>query len=402
MNKADLVDKIAGACEISKAQATTAIDTAVDSITASLRKGDRVALIGFGTFSVSQRKARNGRNPQTGATIKIAARRVAKFSPGLNSRKQSTRSKLGARSGFVRNGRGSGPAVFRFSGLLAGHDPDTTDRELRNGRLQNERCKMIASIHKRVLLQFVVLLLALKVQDSGSLPFGAWRRVSEAPVIGPRGDGWESAGTFNPAVVIRDGRIVMLYRAQDKAGTSRLGYAESTDGLHFTRRADPVFSPETDYEKDGGVEDPRLVQFGDTYYLTYTGYNKKDAQLCLATSKDLIHWERKGVIIPANKGNWNVKWTKSGAIVPEKIEGKYWMYFLGTSAHNKDQTGLVSSTDLLHWTEASERPVLPVRPASSTRAWQSRDPRRSSRQRELCLSTTAPMTSWYTGPASRC
>ena len=66
MNKADLVDKIAGACEISKAQAATAIDTTVSSITGALRKGDRVALIGFGTFSVSQRKARNGRNPQTG------------------------------------------------------------------------------------------------------------------------------------------------------------------------------------------------------------------------------------------------------------------------------------------------------------------------------------------------
>jgi DNA-binding protein HU-beta len=87
MNKADLVDKIAGACEVSKAQATTAIDTAVDSITSALRKGDRVALIGFGTFSVSQRKARNGRNPQTGATIKIAARRVAKFTPGAELKK---------------------------------------------------------------------------------------------------------------------------------------------------------------------------------------------------------------------------------------------------------------------------------------------------------------------------
>jgi DNA-binding protein HU-beta len=81
VNKADLVDKIAGACEISKAQATTAVDTAVISITGALRKGDRVALIGFGTFSVSQRKARNGRNPQTGATIKIASRRIAKFTP---------------------------------------------------------------------------------------------------------------------------------------------------------------------------------------------------------------------------------------------------------------------------------------------------------------------------------
>jgi predicted GH43/DUF377 family glycosyl hydrolase len=154
----------------------------------------------------------------------------------------------------------------------------------------------------------------------------------------------------------------MLYRAQDKQGTSRLGYAESADGIHFTRRAEPVLTPAADYERDGGVEDPRLVQFGGTYYLTYTGYNKKDAQLCLAISKDLIHWDRKGVIIPANQGNWNVKWTKSGAIVPEKIAGKYWMYFLGTSADNKDQTGLAYSTDLLHWIEATKGPVVPVRP----------------------------------------
>ena len=93
MNKADLVDPIAGACSISKARATTAIDTAVDSITAALKKGDRVALIGFGTFSVSQRKARNGRNPQTGATIKIAARRVAKFTPGNELKKVVNKSK---------------------------------------------------------------------------------------------------------------------------------------------------------------------------------------------------------------------------------------------------------------------------------------------------------------------
>jgi len=87
MNKADLVDKIAGACDISKVQATAAIDTAVNSITSALKKGERVALIGFGTFSVSQRRARNGRNPQTGATIKIAARKVAKFTPGNELRK---------------------------------------------------------------------------------------------------------------------------------------------------------------------------------------------------------------------------------------------------------------------------------------------------------------------------
>jgi DNA-binding protein HU-beta len=93
MNKADLIDRISAGCHINKTQAASAIDTTVDSITAALRKGDRVALIGFGTFSVSQRKARNGRNPQTGATIKIAARKVAKFTAGAELKKAVNRSK---------------------------------------------------------------------------------------------------------------------------------------------------------------------------------------------------------------------------------------------------------------------------------------------------------------------
>jgi predicted GH43/DUF377 family glycosyl hydrolase len=159
-------------------------------------------------------------------------------------------------------------------------------------------------VPKRV-LTLLALVITLAAQGSKRLPFGTWHRLSDVAVIAPRGIGWESAGTFNPAIVVRGDKIAMLYRAQDHEGTSRLGYAESADGIHFTRRSEPVLSPTEEYEKDGGVEDPRLVQFGDTYYLTYTGYNKKDAQLCLAISHDLIHWERKGVIIPANKGNWN-------------------------------------------------------------------------------------------------
>lgn len=216
---------------------------------------------------------------------------------------------------------------------------------------------------------FVVVLSAVaavaltgRTEQTFSLPFGSWSRACETPILSPQGATWQSAGTFNPAVVLYSGKIVMLYRAQDAAGTSRLGYAESKDGIHFTRHPEPVLAPEADYEKDGGVEDPRLQKFGDTYYLTYTGYNKKDAQLCLAASRDLIHWERKGVILPAYKGNWNKGWTKSGAIVPEKIDGKYWMYWLGTAADKTDQMGLSYSTDLIHWTEATETSVLPRRP----------------------------------------
>jgi predicted GH43/DUF377 family glycosyl hydrolase len=215
----------------------------------------------------------------------------------------------------------------------------------------------------RFLLAISLLAASLIVAaPTSDLPFGNWKRASNTPILSPQGTTWESAGTFNPAVVLRNGKFIMLYRAQDASGTSRLGYAESSDAIHFTRRPEPVLSPEAGYEKDGGVEDPRLQKFGDTWYLTYTGYNKKDAQLCLATSSDLIHWERKGVVLPAYKGNWNVGWTKSGAIVPEKIEGHYWMYWLGTAADKTDQMGLSWSDDLLHWTEATETPVLPRRP----------------------------------------
>jgi predicted GH43/DUF377 family glycosyl hydrolase len=232
------------------------------------------------------------------------------------------------------------------------------------------RCKLSRMKHFRPLRSsrvFVIVILALGAgfalaAASYRPPFGAWTRLSETPILSPRGHGFESAGVFNPAVIERNGEVVMLYRAQDANGTSRLGYATSKDGVHFNRGAGPVLSPEAPYEKDGGVEDPRLVEIGGTYYLTYTGYNKKDAQLCLATSQDLKHWERKGVILPAYKGNWNVGWTKSGAILDEKIGGQYWMFFLGTAADKTDQMGLAYSTDLIHWTEATTAPVLAKRP----------------------------------------
>ena len=124
----------------------------------------------------------------------------------------------------------------------------------------------------------------------------------------------------------------------------------------------PCFSPETDYEKDGGVEDPRLVKFGDTFYLTYTGYNKKDAQLCLATSKT-------GPLATPGRDSAGLQGALERAL--DEIRGRSCRkrstastgsYFLGTSADNIDQMGLASSTDLIHWTEATDLPVLAGRP----------------------------------------
>jgi nucleoid DNA-binding protein len=82
MTKTDLIAKMAKDAKVTKAAAAKALDSLVDGIKRSLKKGDKVTLIGFGTFSVTQRKARKGRNPQTGKEIKIPARKAPKFSAG--------------------------------------------------------------------------------------------------------------------------------------------------------------------------------------------------------------------------------------------------------------------------------------------------------------------------------
>jgi predicted GH43/DUF377 family glycosyl hydrolase len=193
-------------------------------------------------------------------------------------------------------------------------------------------------------------------------------RLSDRPLLRPAAPPWMEAGAFNPAAVGVDGKTVLLFRARDMRGTSRIGYAESADGLQFKVDTRPVLEPAEPYERGGGVEDPRVLRIGTIYYMTYTGYNRHDAQLCLATSPDLRHWRRRGVILPAYKGAWTTGWTKSGAIVPERINGKWWMYYLGTrrdsDGKDRDYMGLASSDDLLDWSDATKQPVLDRRPGA--------------------------------------
>lgn len=82
MNKSDLIDVMAEDAGITKAAAKKAIDSFLGNVEGALKKGDRVSLVGFGSWSVSRRAARDGRNPQTGKTIRIAAKNVVKFKPG--------------------------------------------------------------------------------------------------------------------------------------------------------------------------------------------------------------------------------------------------------------------------------------------------------------------------------
>ncbi len=180
---------------------------------------------------------------------------------------------------------------------------------------------------------------------------------------------WSEKNVLNPAAVVKDGKVYLLYRSQDSAMTSRLGLAVSSDGLHFTKMAAPVLYPANDsmkeYEWKGGVEDPRIVETADgRYILTYTSYDGKTARLCIASSTDLLHWTKHGLVL--NNEKYKDQWSKSGAIVAlqkgnkiiaTKINGKYWMYFGDTDLF------LASSDDLLHWTvleNEENKKIVPV------------------------------------------
>lgn len=191
-------------------------------------------------------------------------------------------------------------------------------------------------------------------------PFGPFVKYENNPIMGPQGDTWEAKDLFNPAAVVKDGKIHMLYRAEDNSGpgqwngTSRIGLAISEDGIHFDRQPDPVLAPTEVYELPGGCEDPRVTQIGDIYYLTYTAFDGKSAYLCLATSKDLYTWEKHGVLFPEWTEGSDKVWSKSGAILPQPVNGKYIMYFGDTSIW------LAYSEDLIHWTPIKEPVFAPT------------------------------------------
>ncbi|WP_394995139.1 glycoside hydrolase family 130 protein [Emticicia sp.] len=170
---------------------------------------------------------------------------------------------------------------------------------------------------------------------------------------------WEAKDVYNPSAVVRDGKVYLLYRAEDTLkvvqGTSRLGLAVSEDGIHFKRQTKPVFFPANDfmkkYEYPGGCEDPRLVETEDgKYILTYTAYDGKTARLCIASSLNLQNWTKEGLAFKEPKNE--SLWSKSGAIickkvgerfVATKINGKYWMYWGDTNLF------LASSDNLTDW-----------------------------------------------------
>lgn len=151
---------------------------------------------------------------------------------------------------------------------------------------------------------------------------------------------WESRFIFNGAVVYdeKEKLFHMVYRAMGIDDISRIGYAISTDGVHFARLDKPVFSPNSDFEAKG-CEDPRLTKIDDEYYMVYTAYSKNGVRVSMASTGNFITWKRYGVILPDQDD-------KDAALFPERVNGKYMLY------HRIEPDIWVSfSDDLHHWTD---------------------------------------------------
>jgi predicted GH43/DUF377 family glycosyl hydrolase len=159
---------------------------------------------------------------------------------------------------------------------------------------------------------------------------------------------WQLADVFNPAAIVRNNQVVLLFRAEDnpRAGiggrTSRIGLATSPDGFRFTKYPEPVLYPQADAMREcefpGGCEDPRIAQTEKgLYVMAYTAWNRQTARLCIAFSENLIDWEKKGpAFAKAHSGRFRDVWSKSGAMITRfknglpvlaKIRGRYWMYW---------------------------------------------------------------------------
>lgn len=238
--------------------------------------------------------------------------------------------------------------------------------------------ELVCTRIKWAVLLVLLLVTSTAVGQAQDWAFGPFERPENGnPVITPNDNTtfhcpirdsvlhWESMATFNPAAVVMNDKVHVLYRAEDLTGemkigghTSRLGMAISDDGFGFERLDEPVFYPDKDsqrkYEWPGGTEDPRIVETEDgRYVMTYTQWNHNTPRLAVATSTDLKNWEKHGPAFEdAYEGKYLDMDTKSGAIlsrregdhlVATRKDGKFWMYWGVPNIY------LATSDNLIDW-----------------------------------------------------
>jgi predicted GH43/DUF377 family glycosyl hydrolase len=175
---------------------------------------------------------------------------------------------------------------------------------------------------------------------------------------------WEAGDVFNPGATVKNNKIYVLYRGEDRSGkgiskrTSRLGIAESKDGIRMNKRPEPVMYPDKDAQKEfewpGGCEDPRISVTEDgVYVMLYTQWNRRIFRLAVATSRDLKNWTKHGpAFAKAYKGKFKdmkcksasmLTKVKSGKQVITKLNGKYMMYW------GERFINIATSNDLINW-----------------------------------------------------
>ncbi len=200
-------------------------------------------------------------------------------------------------------------------------------------------------------------------EGSVFLPLSKYIWKVNFPILTPTGNGFERDRVYNPTAIVERDTIYMIYRAEGKnTGAGFLGLAKSVDGINFTRyEKNPIMKTGQLFDKFG-CEDPRVVKFGDEYYLFYVGNDNKSTagNICMAISDDLIYWEKQGEILQP-KMDWESKQIKAPAPIPQKINDKYWMYYQGEREAWRTKMGLAYSDDLIHWTPASGEPVMKPR-----------------------------------------
>lgn len=186
------------------------------------------------------------------------------------------------------------------------------------------------------------------------------------PVSG-RSVKWEEQNVYNPAAVVRHGKVHLLYRADDTVKhktwnrTCRTGLAISKDGRQFTRNPKPVLYPDNDacknHEWVGGVEDIHITEDGaGTYYVYYTAWTGRRDAMIVASSKDLLHWTKHGPAFGDGRRARTgvvVSRLEGGRLIATKINGKYWMYF-GLHSH------VATSDNLIDWTVFLDKKKRPT------------------------------------------
>ncbi len=181
-------------------------------------------------------------------------------------------------------------------------------------------------------------------------PIGNLTKYKKNPILNPaRKTKFESAAVYNPAAVKYKDKIYLFYRAEQHYYNdyiSRIGLAVSEDGYNFQRCGkNPVITPERRYEKRG-CEDPRITKINNKYYMTYVAFSGKKTHIVLAEAdKPEGFWKKRGVII---------KKTKSGGLIPKKINNKYYLYFGDINMY------VATSRDLKKW-KIHDDPVLTPR-----------------------------------------